>query len=255
MHSGKSPCGGGDDLIVWHVAQVLSDVPAMPERVLELTVPVAPEHVRQRLTNRCARRHRLCKHRFGVRDVEGQHHRRAANRGWGEHPHLGELISDVQQAVANPQLDRHQPSIRNGDPAHLLGAKGVSVESDSALGALNDNVRSDRHEQSVATHASGGLSVVARPALPHVDRLEAHHACRKWNGIVAGIMNNRPTVSGATPPAANPPGGDGMQVRLLRFGSIEFADEGLPWGGGRLIIGTGAYGSPPIMPEVVEGSS
>jgi hypothetical protein len=88
-----------------------------------------------------------------------------------------------------------------------------------------------------------------------VDRLEAHHACRKWNGIVAGIMNNRPTVSGATPPAANPPGGDGMQVRLLRFGSIEFADEGLPWGGGRLIIGTGAYGSPPIMPEVVEGSS
>jgi hypothetical protein len=80
-----------------------------------------------------------------------------------------------------------------------------------------------------------------------------------------------------------------MQVRLLRFGSIEVegrlyendvvieggrvrkrkkkpskpyrdefghtplsADEELPWGGGRLIIGTGAYGSLPIMPEVVE---
>jgi hypothetical protein len=80
-----------------------------------------------------------------------------------------------------------------------------------------------------------------------------------------------------------------MQVRLLRFGSIEVegrqwhndivieggrvrkrkkkpskqyrdefghtplsADEGLPWGGGRLIIGTGAYGSLPIMPEVVK---
>ena len=80
-----------------------------------------------------------------------------------------------------------------------------------------------------------------------------------------------------------------MQVRLLRFGSIEVdgqeyendividgggvrkrkkkpsqpyrdefghtplsAEEELPWGGGRLIIGTGAYGSLPIMPEVLE---
>jgi hypothetical protein len=80
-----------------------------------------------------------------------------------------------------------------------------------------------------------------------------------------------------------------MQVRLLRFGSIEVegreyendiviesgrvrkrkkkpskryrdefghtplsADEELPWGGGRLIIGTGANGSLPIMPQVVE---
>jgi hypothetical protein len=54
MHSAERLCGSGDDLIVWHVADVLSDVPAMPERVLELAVPVAPEHVRQRLTNLCA---------------------------------------------------------------------------------------------------------------------------------------------------------------------------------------------------------
>ena len=79
-----------------------------------------------------------------------------------------------------------------------------------------------------------------------------------------------------------------MQVRLLRFGTIEVegrqyendivieggrvrkrkkkpskpyrefghtplsAVEELPWGEGRLIIGTGAYGSLPIMPEVLE---
>ena len=80
-----------------------------------------------------------------------------------------------------------------------------------------------------------------------------------------------------------------MQVGLVRFGSIELdgreynhdivvegrrvrkrqnkaskpyrdrfghtplsADEELPWCGDRLIIGTGAYGSLPIMPEVVE---
>lgn len=30
------------------------------------------------------------------------------------------------------------------------------------------------------------------------------------------------------------------------------ADEDLPWGGNSLIIGTGAHGSLPIMPEVIE---
>ena len=29
------------------------------------------------------------------------------------------------------------------------------------------------------------------------------------------------------------------------------ADEDIPWGAGRLIVGTGAYGSLPIMPEVL----
>ena len=37
-----------------------------------------------------------------------------------------------------------------------------------------------------------------------------------------------------------------------RFGHTPLsADEELPWGGRRLIIGTGAYGSLPIMPEVM----
>lgn len=82
-----------------------------------------------------------------------------------------------------------------------------------------------------------------------------------------------------------------MQVRLVRFGSVEVegqeyehdivieggwvrkrrkpsmpypmnsgktplsADEEFPWGGDRLIIGTGADGSPPIMPQVFEDVS
>jgi hypothetical protein len=85
------------------------------------------------------------------------------------------------------------------------------------------------------------------------------------------------------------PGGHPVKVRLLGFGAIEVdgreyehdiviergrvrqrkkkpskpyrnefghtplsANEELPWGGSRLIIGTGAYGSLPIMPEVIE---
>jgi hypothetical protein len=38
-----------------------------------------------------------------------------------------------------------------------------------------------------------------------------------------------------------------------KFGHTPLSvDEELPWGGPRLIIGTGAHGSLPIMPEVVE---
>ena len=61
---------------MWHVAQVLSDGLAMPERVIQLAVPVALEYVCQQLTNRRARRHRLSEHRLRVCDVEGQHPRR-----------------------------------------------------------------------------------------------------------------------------------------------------------------------------------
>jgi hypothetical protein len=43
-HSGEGPGGGHDNLIVWHVAHLLSDVPAMPE-VHKLAVPVAPENM------------------------------------------------------------------------------------------------------------------------------------------------------------------------------------------------------------------
>src|SRR5215207_9998696 len=102
IHSAERLCSSGDDLIVWHIAEVLSDVPAMPEWVLELAVPVAPEHVCQRLTDLCARGYRLREHCLGVSDVEGQHDGCATNRGRGEHPHLGELIGDMQQAAGNP---------------------------------------------------------------------------------------------------------------------------------------------------------
>lgn len=37
--------GGRHDLVVGHVPYVLTNVPAMPERIVELAVQVAPKHV------------------------------------------------------------------------------------------------------------------------------------------------------------------------------------------------------------------
>ena len=84
---------------MWHVALVLSDAPAILKGSLSWPRR-SPHHVRQRLSNLCARRHRLREHCCGVGDAEATPGR-AANRGQGEHPHLGELVGDVQQADIN----------------------------------------------------------------------------------------------------------------------------------------------------------
>ena len=51
-----------------------------PERVLQLAVPVAPEHVHQRLPNRGSRRHRLREDCLGISDAKGQLDSRAGLR-------------------------------------------------------------------------------------------------------------------------------------------------------------------------------
>jgi hypothetical protein len=127
------------------VAKVLGDVPAVPERVVDLAVQVTPERGGQGLPDRRARRHRPGEHGLGIGHAQGQHDRGAADRGRCQHPHLGELVRNVQLGVPDPQLDRHQPSIGDGDPAEFLGAEGVAVERDGALGALDNDVCSDRH--------------------------------------------------------------------------------------------------------------
>jgi hypothetical protein len=60
---------------------VLSDVPAMPELVLQLAVPVAPR-IPPAVAESLRPPSPLREHRFGIGDVKGQHHGRAANRGW-----------------------------------------------------------------------------------------------------------------------------------------------------------------------------
>ena len=128
---------------------------------MKLTVPLAPEHVRQRLADLGAGRDRLREYRFGVGDIEGKDDRRAADRGRGEHPHLGELIRQVQQPAADAQPDRHQPPAGDRDPVEFLGAEGVPVESGSAVGALDNDMRGDRHDATVGTPRRLVLNVLA----------------------------------------------------------------------------------------------
>src|SRR5215203_3511373 len=66
--SAECPRGGCDDLVVWHVAQVLADTPAMAERIFDLPMQVTPEGLLQRLADLGAGPHRLREHRLGILD-------------------------------------------------------------------------------------------------------------------------------------------------------------------------------------------
>src|SRR3954454_6279604 len=78
--SGESLGGCGHDLVVRHVAEVLVDVPAVSERVVDLAVAIAPEHLLQRLANPRPGDARLGKPRPRVRALEREHDRGAADR-------------------------------------------------------------------------------------------------------------------------------------------------------------------------------
>ena len=60
--SGERLIGCGNNLVVRHVAQVLANVPPVPERILELTVQVTPKHVGQGLADRRPGRDSLREH-------------------------------------------------------------------------------------------------------------------------------------------------------------------------------------------------
>jgi len=74
----------------------------------------------------------------GVGDLESEDHRRAADRRRSQHAHLGELVGQVQVAVTDPQLHRHQPDVRDRNATDLLHAEGVAVEPGGPVGALHD---------------------------------------------------------------------------------------------------------------------
>jgi hypothetical protein len=147
----------GHHLVVRDVAQVLADVPTMPEGIVELPVTVAPEHVSQRLADLRARRDGLRENRLGVLDLDREHDRRPADRGRSEHAHLRELVRDVHDVAADAQLHRHQPPVRSRNPLELLGAESIAVEVDGTVGALDDDVRSDRHTADPNQASDGAL--------------------------------------------------------------------------------------------------
>jgi AraC-like DNA-binding protein len=161
---------------MWYVAQVLADVPAVPERIVELRVQVTPEGLVQGLANASPGRDRSGEDLLRVVDVKRQYDRSAADRRRCEHTQLGEFVGQMQEAVPDPQPNRHQSPVGRGDPAQLLGAEGVAVEGTGPLRALNDDMRSDHHGRTVETWPQVVLDVLAFASLARV----AAEQVRMW---------------------------------------------------------------------------
>ncbi len=143
--SAEQLCCGGDDLRVRYVAHVFADVPAMTEGIVELAVPIAPEHVLHGLSNVGSCSHGSRERSLGVGHLEAKDHGCAAQRGRRQHPHLGELVSDVQGAVADSQLDGHQTPVGRRNAGDLLCFEGFLVKRGRPVGALNDDMGIDFH--------------------------------------------------------------------------------------------------------------
>jgi hypothetical protein len=152
---------GRDDRLVRHVVEVLADVPAVPERIIELTVAVAPEHVRKRLSDLSPRRQRPRERRLRIAHGETEDNRGPAQRRRPDHPHLRELVRDVQHAVADPQLDRHESPVGGGNPCDLLCSERVPIEPGGLIGAANDEVRCDGHARNLRRRPRAVLNVPA----------------------------------------------------------------------------------------------
>jgi hypothetical protein len=140
---------------------VLADVPAVPERVVELAVFVAPEDVREWLTDLCASGDRLREDPLGIGNLEAEHDRCAADRGRSEYAHLGKLVRQVYKPIADAQLNGHQSPVGGRYTVELLGAERLGVERGSSLGALNDEMRCEWHAATVSMVRPAVLDVLA----------------------------------------------------------------------------------------------
>jgi AraC-like DNA-binding protein len=129
----------------------------MAEGIVELPVQIAPESFLKRLTDLGARRQRLRKYGLRIVHVERQHYGCAADRGRCEHAHFRELVREMERAVSDSQLNRHQPPVGRGNPAQLLGAEGVAIERRGAFGVLNHDVGRDLHGPTVVQRGSARL--------------------------------------------------------------------------------------------------
>lgn len=168
-----------------NVTQVLADIPAVPERVDELAVTVPPKHLGERLTHGCPGGDRLSEHGVRVGHIERQDNRSTADRRGRENVHLRELVSDVKQRVAEPQLERHQPPVGYRYPVYLLGTERVRIERGRTFGTPDHEMRGDRHGANVRVRRPRILNVLASTMEPPM----AEEQVRIWRpGEQARVM-------------------------------------------------------------------
>lgn len=150
----RSSCSGGvsgsehlrslaGDLLRRYVAQVLGQAPAVPERIDDLSVPLAPEGVLQGVEHLGARVQSPLPQGVHVGGRDLQCPVGAAEGQRRDDALLRELVGDHHGRVPEGELDRQDLAARQGDAAALLRAQRLRVPFRGAGDITHDQVRSE----------------------------------------------------------------------------------------------------------------
>src|SRR5580704_3624262 len=122
------------------VALVGCNRPLVAERIRQLAVAVAPEHITDGHVYLCSRFYRPIKRRVYILDIDVQPHPRTASGQWGHGSVLREFVGEHKERIADAQLGMHDLAVRSFHDAFLNCAKGLLVELDGASRVAHGHV-------------------------------------------------------------------------------------------------------------------
>src|SRR5512134_569398 len=127
------------------VFPVRGEVPRVPERVLDGSGPVAPEHVLHGPFHGRAGIHGFPERLVDVPDVEVDPRGRAAERLRRPAIHPGHFVAEEEPGIPDPEFRVHHGlSVQTVHPSEFLGTECPAVEVDGAIGSPHRQVRGDR---------------------------------------------------------------------------------------------------------------
>src|SRR6185295_16543523 len=137
------------DLLRRQVPRMGRNRPVVAERVFQLAVAIAPEHLLDGHGDLGAGSHRLREHRINVFHVQVDRHRRALERKRTEPAPLRHFVGQHEGRIADLDRGMHQSAVRAGQTRFLDGVECLLIELDRVGRAGTD------HEGGEGVHSFG----------------------------------------------------------------------------------------------------
>src|SRR5215472_16825246 len=132
--------GAAADFLRRDILDMCRDVPDMAARIDDRAEPVAVELVLDRPLQGRAGSDGFFRHNIDIREIEVQPDRRAADRRRGERAHLGMLVGEHDEAVADFELGMADPAAGSVEFHAELGAEHLLVEINRRRAAAHNQI-------------------------------------------------------------------------------------------------------------------
>src|SRR5271170_7468618 len=120
-----------------HIANVRGRRPTVAERILELAIAIAPEHVRKRHGDLRSRVDRAPDERVHVVDIEVNGDRRTLESLWADCAVIGKFVDQHDRRITDPDHGMHKLSVgtRHSGYFHRLERSLVKLDRSDGAGA------------------------------------------------------------------------------------------------------------------------